>query len=313
MELPLISICIPAYKRVNYLKRLLDSILMQRFTDFEVVLSDDSPDNSVAELISQYTDRLNIRYYKNSPSLGTPANWNFAIAQAKGEWIKLMHDDDWFTDASALEKFAEATQQKCKFIFSAYINAFEETQRQQQIFTGAVRKKALLKSPMSLLANNVIGPPSVTLLHRSVTEQYDERMKWRVDLDFYIRILQQEKDYVYIREPLVFVGMSESQVTNSCIDIPQVELPEGYLLLQKYGVQHLKSLVVYDAWWRILRNTGIRSVNELRTYVPNEWPQIIYAMVQLQQKLPAQLLQKGWFSKIIMCFSYCINRTKSLI
>ena len=40
----LISICIPAYKHPDFLKRLLDSISIQSFRDFEVIISDDSPD-----------------------------------------------------------------------------------------------------------------------------------------------------------------------------------------------------------------------------------------------------------------------------
>lgn len=36
------SICIPVYNRVHYLPRLLESILNQTFTDFEIVVSDNS-------------------------------------------------------------------------------------------------------------------------------------------------------------------------------------------------------------------------------------------------------------------------------
>ena len=46
-ESPLISICIPAYKRIDYLQKLLDSISIQTFKDYEVIVTDDSPDESV--------------------------------------------------------------------------------------------------------------------------------------------------------------------------------------------------------------------------------------------------------------------------
>ena len=57
---PFISICIPAYKRVNYLKRLLESVAIQTFNDYEVIITDDSDDNSVRELADQYSGKLNL-------------------------------------------------------------------------------------------------------------------------------------------------------------------------------------------------------------------------------------------------------------
>ena len=93
---------------------------------------------------------------------------------------------------------------------------------------------------MLLLPKNAIGPPSVTMVHASVSDQYDVRMKWRVDIDFYIRVLQNERDFFYIDKPLVNVGIGKTQVTNSCLNKPEVELPEGLLLLKKFGVEPLK-------------------------------------------------------------------------
>jgi glycosyltransferase involved in cell wall biosynthesis len=60
MDNPFISICIPAYKRTNYLKRLLDSIVLQNFHDFEVIISDDSNDNSVSELIHDFKEKIKV-------------------------------------------------------------------------------------------------------------------------------------------------------------------------------------------------------------------------------------------------------------
>ncbi|MBC7937190.1 MAG: glycosyltransferase, partial [Rhizobacter sp.] len=74
-----ISVCIPAYKNADFLRRCLDSLVSQSFTGFEVILSDDSPDDSVATIAEAYKKDLQIIYFKNDPSLGTPANWNFAM------------------------------------------------------------------------------------------------------------------------------------------------------------------------------------------------------------------------------------------
>lgn len=307
MAQPLISICIPAYKRPENVDKLLHSIRVQTFHDFEIILTDDSPDDSLTNLVQNYPD-LNILYYKNPTALGTPANWNEGISKAKGEWIKLMHDDDWFASETSLEEFAAATKNEKKFIFSAYSNVFDNGRKKELKLFPAQKRQRILNNPLLLLARNIIGPPSVTLIHRSVPEQYDTFMKWRVDIDFYIRLLLKEKDFYVISNPLVNVGISESQVTNSCIDKPEVELPEGLLLLNKYGVQRLKNLWVYDAWWRILRNVGVRNRAGLKKYTSyNEWPKALLKMADHQSNIPSALLKIGLFSKLCMLLSFLVN------
>jgi glycosyltransferase involved in cell wall biosynthesis len=224
----MISICIPAYKRIKYLNRLLDSIERQSYKNFEVIVSDDSDDDSVLNLVNAFKSKYTIQYYSNSPSLGTPANWNSAISKAKGDWIKIMHDDDWFSTKDSLQKFIDATLKGPKFIYSSYSNYIETEDRFNLIRHNKAQLNHILSQPMLLLSENIIGPPSVTLFHKSILEQYDERMKWRVDLEYYIRVLLKEKKIYYLQDNLINVGVSESQVTNYCINVPKVEIPEGY-------------------------------------------------------------------------------------
>lgn len=301
-----ISICIPAYKRPENIKRLLKSVEVQFYNDYEIIITDDSPDDSVKNILKEF-ENLPIRYFKNERTLGTPANWNDGISKAEGEWIKIMHDDDWFSTPNALFLFAEATKFGKKFIVSRYCNVFS-FEKKQPAFSKSWQKK-IVRQPMVLLARNVIGPPSVTLIHRSVKEQYDELMKWRVDIDFYIRILQRERDFFLIDKPLIHVGISESQVTNDCINQPEVELPEGLVLLNKYGVSPLKNVWIYDAWWRILRNVNIRSKEQLQQYTSSaKWPKLILKMFDHQSKIRKSLLNHGFVSKPAMFVSFLLNR-----
>ena len=219
-----------------------------------------------------------------------------------------MHDDDWFRTPKSLQRFADKTTERKKFIFSRYYNVFENGREELPHFPFSWKKR-IISEPVTLLAENVIGPPSVTMVHHSIKEQYDARMKWRVDLDFYIRVLQQEKEFALIDEPLVNVGIGSTQVTNDCINVPEVELTEGLLLLKKYGLHPLRTLRVYDAWWRVLRNTSTRSLQQLQQFTPQEqWPEVIQRMVLQQQKLPPTMLQNGLFSKSLMFLSYLQNQ-----
>jgi glycosyltransferase involved in cell wall biosynthesis len=306
-----ISICIPAYKRIDYLKRLLCSIEIQKFKDYEVIISDDSNDHSVEELLKNFNGRFEIKYFKNEKALGTPANWNHAISKATGEWIKLMHDDDWFDNEHSLEKFALARNNNNKFIFSAYTNKTELTNNIEKKFFNENLKTIILKNPLRLLAKNSIGPPSVTLFHNSIKDKYDEGLKWRVDIEYYIRNISKGIEFTYINELLINVGVSESQVTNYCLNVPSVEIPEMYILLSKYGTSPLKNIMVYDAYWRILRNTHIHSKSKLESFGQTNWPAVILSMVELQSKFNQSTLRNGVISKTLMSISYIYNQLKS--
>jgi glycosyltransferase involved in cell wall biosynthesis len=306
-----ISICIPAYKRIDYLKRLLCSIEIQKFKDYEVIISDDSNDHSVEELLKNFNGRFEIKYFKNEKALGTPANWNHAISKATGEWIKLMHDDDWFDNEHSLEKFALARNNNNKFIFSAYTNKTELTNNIEKKFFNENLKTIILKNPLRLLAKNSIGPPSVTLFHNSIKDKYDEGLKWRVDIEYYIRNISKGIEFTYINELLINVGVSESQVTNYCLNVPSVEIPEMYILLSKYGTSPLKNIMVYDAYWRILRNTNTNSKSKLESFGQTEWPAVIISMVEFQSKFNQSTLRNGVISKTLMGISYIYNLIKS--
>ncbi|HMG69366.1 MAG TPA: glycosyltransferase family 2 protein, partial [Chitinophagaceae bacterium] len=289
-------------------KRLFESISIQSFRDFEVIVADDSDDDSVKDLVQSYEKNFRLRYYKNEIPLGTPANWNFAVSKASGEWIKLMHDDDWFFSEESLDIFYKQTTHNRKFIFSAYYSVKENNSRKLHRLSPFYRKK-ILESPYILFAQNVIGPPSVTLVHKSILEKYDARLKWRVDVEFYMRVLEQEKEFTYLDEPLINMGISETQVTQSAINNPKIELPEAWILLDKYGGAQLKNIIMYDTWWRLFRNMNIRNKDLLLSYVDQEWPEIILAIIRDLGKLPPALLGIGVFSKFFMSLSYLKNRS----
>jgi len=304
----LISICIPAYKGIDFLQRLLDSITIQTFKNFEVVVTDDSPDETVNTLCLKYQNSFRLQYYRNTTTLGTPANWNEAIRKAEGEWIKLMHDDDWFSDEHSLESFAEiiANDRSIAFIFSAYKNVYLNPSRTKNIFASRFWIRKLDKNPAVLFSGNFIGPPSVVLHKKNLDFLYDDRMKWLVDIDFYIRYLSVGRSS-YIHKTLVNVGISDRQVTKNAFRNRTIEIPESFLLLEKTGVKILKNIAVFDAWWRLIRNLGIKNEENIRqSGYDGNIPSKITGMIRAQQKIPAQWLKIGPISKICMfaCFLF---------
>lgn len=305
----LISICIPAYKNTSYLTRLLDSISIQNFADFEVVITDDSPDESVNNFIAGYPKLKGLRYFRNPVPLGTPENWNESIRRANGKWIKLMHDDDWFSDRSSLQTYADAIHANGSyFIFSAYNNIFLNSGKQRKITPLNYRLRAMEEEPYTLLSRNVIGPPSVTMIRNDRLVDYDRNTKWVVDIDYYIRRLLIHK-YFFINKALINVGMSYQQVTADCVYNRKVQMPENFYLLNKVGYKKLKNIMVYDAWWRMMRNLEITNEAHIRDAgYDGQIPSVIASMISVQRHVPRSLLTIGVFSKICMFVHYLFHR-----
>lgn len=305
---PLISICIPAYERPALLKRLLDSIAKQVFKDFEVIITDDSSSRDNEELLFSTPYKFSIHYQKNSRSLGTPANWLEGIQHATGQWIKIMHDDDWFTNQYALENFAVQLDEGADVLFSGY---YAHDERNGQVKNKTItlgRYQSVKKDPFRLFANNIIGPPSVVLFRRSMHELYDTRLKWLVDLEAYIRMMRRYSCR-YIPLPLITMSYNDSQVTNFCFRNPRVEIPEALYFYKKHGAACVRSIQSYDGWWRLIRNLEIREEAQLRNYAGGgQVPPFLISMVRFQKKFPLSLLQKGVFSKVLMFLSFELNR-----
>jgi len=306
---PFVSICIPAYKRISYLERLLDSISIQRQKDFEVIVTDDTPGDEVRDLCGHYKTKFSLYYSKNPLQLGTPENWNESIRHANGQWIKLMHDDDWFADENSLSVLVDAAKENSSlnFFYSAYTNVFDNGRR-TTVYISSFRKRMLEQNPVTLFSKNVIGPPSVTLVRNEKKIWYDNRTKWIVDIDFYMRYLKNDLPF-YIDKPLINVGIHETQVTKSVFRVPEVEIPENFYLLSKAGTQNLKNILVYDALWRLIRNLKVTSLTKINEYgYHGDVPAIVKSMITWESRIPARILRIGFFSKIIMFLHYLTHR-----
>ena len=95
----LVSVCIPTYSRLNYLKIAVDSILNQSFSDYEICVSLDpkttGPDQGIHDWCTAYAaTNPKFRYHVNPQNVGLAGNWNVMAKMAKGEYVIIIGDDD---------------------------------------------------------------------------------------------------------------------------------------------------------------------------------------------------------------------------
>lgn len=99
------SIVVPAYEtKEKFLRELIDSVIMQTYPYWELVIADASRTESVRQIVETYTDRR-IVYVKLKENGGISVNTNAGIVHATGDYIGLLDHDDTITP-DALYEFA---------------------------------------------------------------------------------------------------------------------------------------------------------------------------------------------------------------
>ncbi len=98
---PFFSIAIPTFNRPNDLKLAIKSLLIQSFTDFEIIISDNS-DNEISEKVCKSFDDKRIKYSRNKSNIGFARNLYKVIKTSSGKYIFLFGDDDLVLKADSL-------------------------------------------------------------------------------------------------------------------------------------------------------------------------------------------------------------------
>lgn len=231
------------------------------------MVTDDSPDGAVELFLKNYDFGPRLRYSRNATPLGTPENWNEAVRRSTGELIKILHHDDWLTQPDSLGKLVTAldAQPEADFAFCASVATNADTGAVRDVNQPTTAQVARLQRfPEELFAGNRIGAPSATLYRRRVASEYDPRIKYTVDTDFYIRVLRKKYHLAYVPEPLVGIGINEGQVTKSALADRDLLLREYAYTYQKLGLNAAKNWRIARFWAEFFHHYRVRSVADFR-------------------------------------------------
>jgi glycosyltransferase involved in cell wall biosynthesis len=90
--MPKVSFCFTTFKRHDYLKSTLKSVRDQTFSDFEVIVSDNDPEQSGRQTVESFDSRF--KYFPNKENLGMKKSFNKSLERSIGEYIVMIADDD---------------------------------------------------------------------------------------------------------------------------------------------------------------------------------------------------------------------------
>lgn len=91
----MISVIMSTHNRSNTLKRAIDSILNQTYTDYEFIICNDNSSDNTNEILAYYESEYNnIKVITNEINLGLQKSLNKCIKESSGQYIARMDDDD---------------------------------------------------------------------------------------------------------------------------------------------------------------------------------------------------------------------------
>jgi hypothetical protein len=178
-----ISIVIPAYDMHGFglqmLTELVDSIRAQRFTDYEIIVSD----ASATQEIFNYCFMNDLRWIAGRE--GAPANLNHAIDYSIGSIIKPMFQDDKLIDKDTLISIWSAFKdQKLQWLACNSQNGGDEGMR-DDLFRPYPHSSVFRLSE----GENTYGSPSAVAWRRNDL-RFDEQLPWLFDCEFYGRMAE---------------------------------------------------------------------------------------------------------------------------
>jgi glycosyltransferase involved in cell wall biosynthesis len=175
MPTPLVTVIVASYNGERFLRQSLESVFAQDFASFEVVFVDDGSEDGTAEIANSFPLR-----YLRQPNKGLPAARNAGLAEAKGDLIAFLDDDD-LLPPTKLE------------VQSRYLLEHPTTGcvlgRQEWIIEDGVEPPQLKRDP-------IYGEPGgiqlvTAMIRRRVLEEvdgFDPSYRYAEDRDLFIRL-----------------------------------------------------------------------------------------------------------------------------
>lgn len=93
MEEKLVSIIMPSYNTGKFIKKTINSVIAQTYSNWELIIVDDCSTDNTDEIVKSINDNR-IIYLKNETNSGAAISRNKALKEAKGRWIAFLDSDD---------------------------------------------------------------------------------------------------------------------------------------------------------------------------------------------------------------------------
>jgi glycosyltransferase involved in cell wall biosynthesis len=186
----MVSIIVPAFNAKDYIAECLDSVAVQSYRDWEIIVVEDGSNDGTEAIVKQFASGVSapVHFIRHEFNRGLPAARNTGIRAAQGEYIALLDSDDYWAPDHLKFLVETFRQTECALAYSdvvvfSVIDGNWVRLENKSPFNGT-------PSPTDLYIRSYIQP-SAAAFHRSVLEVvgfFDETLRPGEDIDYWIRI-----------------------------------------------------------------------------------------------------------------------------
>ncbi|MFT3831390.1 MAG: glycosyltransferase family 2 protein [Opitutaceae bacterium] len=188
--MPLISICLPAYRAERFLAETLASVRAQTLADWELIVTEDGSRDRTEEIVRAFAASVpqEVRYTRHEVNRGLPATRNTGLAAAHGEWLALLDADDLWQPDHLARCLAAAPASGPALVFGGS-SVFDSD-------TGAEVNRREIPAdlrgglPGALFDGRLVIQPAAVLINRTafaLVGGFDPRFPICNDFDYWLR------------------------------------------------------------------------------------------------------------------------------
>jgi glycosyltransferase involved in cell wall biosynthesis len=214
-----VSVCIPSYNSEKYIKQAIQSVFLQNYKDYEIVIVDDGSCDSTQQIIENYANNdKRITFHKNEVNLGIVGNFNKCLEFCRGEFVKFLLADDVFLSPDCLGRFVDLLESHPdvslvssgrKLIDSNSRGIGEAVCYEEGLYSPG---SEIIKDCLLYLKNRIGEPTSVLFRKELLSRGFDENYEQLLDLEMWFYLLE-KGDFFYIKDCLVGFRVHPEQAT----------------------------------------------------------------------------------------------------
>lgn len=202
----LISIILPTYNGSKFINQTIDSCLNQTYQQFELIIVNDCSTDDTESIVQEYDDPR-VRYFKNEQNLKLPKTLNAGFANAKGEYLTWISDDNYFADDALKKMVAELEEKNSDLVCAPYYTINDENEITGSREVGPVE---------NILLDNIVK--ACFLYKKEVHEKlegYSGDLFLVEDYDFWIRTVYHGFKLSFLQEKIYYYRFHEGSLTES--------------------------------------------------------------------------------------------------
>ena len=225
--IPTVSIIVPVYNAERTIRRCIESILNQEYTDFELLLVDDGSLDASGAICDEYAGRDSRVQVFHKANSGVSSSRNLALDRAQGTYLQFLDSDDWITPDATRSLVRAMEDGSCDMVISDFYRVVGERVCQKGDIDedGIMTREEFAAHMMETPADFYYGVLWNKLYRRSIVEAHHLRMdpeiSWCEDFMFNLEYIRYAQLFRAIQIPIYYYVKTKGSLASQSLTISQ--------------------------------------------------------------------------------------------